>query len=74
MDKKNFAFGKKNFLMLAIKMVIVIIGFVMMSGGGSDESTFNNDIFSPLRIRIAPLICLIGYVSIIYAIICKPKD
>lgn len=72
MNKRNYAFGKANFLMLAAGMLIVIIGFCLMSGGGSDESTFNESIFSTQRIKVAPVVCLVGFVSMIYAILHKP--
>lgn len=74
MDKRNFAFDKMNFLLVAVGMVIVIIGFILMSGGGSDETTFSPDIFSTRRIKVAPVVCFLGFISIIYAIIRKPKD
>ena len=74
MDKKNFAFDKVNFILLAVSMVVVIIGFVLMSGGGSTEEAYDPSIFSPMRIKVAPVVCLLGFVSMIYAIIRKPKD
>lgn len=74
MDKRNFAFDKTNFLLVAVGMVIVIIGFILMSGGGSDENTFSPDIFSVRRVKVAPVVCFLGFISIIYAIIRKPKD
>lgn len=74
MDKKNFAFGKTNFILLAVSMVVVIIGFVLMSGGGSNETTYDPSIFDARHIKVAPLVCFIGFVSMIYAIIRKPKD
>ena len=74
MDKKNFAFGKMNFILLAVSMVVVIIGFVLMSGGGSNETTYDPSIFDARHIKVAPLLCFIGFVSMIYAIIRKPKD
>ena len=74
MDKINFAFGKFNFILLAVGMLVVIIGFILMSGPGSTESSFNADIFSPMRVKVAPVVCFVGFVSIIYAIIHKPKD
>ncbi len=55
-------------------MLVVIIGFILMSGSGSTETTFNPEIFSPMRIKVAPVVCFIGFVSIIFAIIHKPKD
>lgn len=74
MDKRNFAFDKTNFVLLAIGMLIVIVGFILMSGSGSDEHVFSPEIFSARRIKVAPIVCFIGFVSIIYAIIRKPKD
>ncbi len=55
-------------------MLVVILGFILMSGAGSDESVFDNDIFSVRRIKVAPVVCFIGFISIIYAIIRKPAD
>lgn len=74
MDKRNYAFDKTNFILLAVGMLVVILGFILMSGAGSDESVFNNDIFSVRRIKVAPVVCFIGFNSIIYAIIRKPAD
>ena len=74
MDKKNLAFDKMNFILLAIGMAIVIIGFLLMSGAGSTEHSFDADIFSTRRIVVAPTVTLIGFLSIIYAVIRKPKD
>lgn len=73
-DKKNYAFGKMNFILLAVSMLIVIIGFILMSGANSDETEFNEGIFSPMRIKVAPVVCFIGFVSMIYAIVHKNKD
>ncbi len=73
MDKRNLAFGRSNFIMLGFGMIIVIIGFILMSGPGSTETEFNPDIFSAMRIKVAPVVCFIGFVSMIYAIIYRPK-
>lgn len=70
----NFAFDKKNYLLLAIGMLIIIVGFILMSGPGSSENTFNPDIFSAKRIKVAPAVCLFGFVFIMYAIMHKPAD
>ena len=74
MDKRNYGFDKINFILIAVGMVIVILGFILMSGGGSDESVFDADIFSVRRIKVAPVVCFIGFISIVYAIIRKPKN
>ena len=55
-------------------MAIVVVGFILMSGGGSTEEAYNPDIFSARRIKVAPAVCLLGFVSMIYAVIRKPKD
>ena len=74
MDKKILAFDKINFILLAVGMVIVLIGFVLMAGGESTDTQYDPEIFSTLHIKVAPVVCVIGFVSIIYAIIRKPKD
>lgn len=74
MDKKDFAFDKINFILLAIGMVIVVIGFLLMIGPNTTDTTFEPDIFSARRIKVAPLVCLFGFVSIIYAVVRKPKE
>ena len=74
MDKKNLPFDKVNFILLAVGMAVVILGFILMSGGGSTEQTFSPEVFSTMRIKVAPVVCFVGFVSIIYAIIRKPKD
>ncbi len=74
MDKKNLAFTKTNFILLAVGMIIVIIGFILMSGGESTDHYFDPEVFSVRRIKVAPVVTLIGFLSIIYAIIYKPKN
>lgn len=74
MDKKYFAFDRMNFILLAIGMAVVIVGFILMSGSSSTENNYDPDIFSPRRIKVAPVVCLIGFVSMIYAVMRKPKD
>lgn len=74
MDKKNFAFDKVNFILLAVSMAIVVIGFLLMVGPNSTDTTFEPDIFSARRIKVAPIVCLFGFVMMIYAVVRKPKD
>lgn len=74
MDKKHFAFDKTNFLLLAIGMVVIIIGFLLMSGSGSSETAFNPDIFSVRRVKVAPIVCFAGFIFMIYGILRKPAD
>ena len=55
-------------------MVIVVIGLVMMSGASSDTTQYNPEIFSAMRIKVAPVVCFVGFVSIIAGIMYRPKQ
>ena len=70
----NFAFDKKNYVLLAIGMLVVIVGLILMSGSGSSEGVFNPDIFSATRIKVAPLVSLAGFVFIVFAILHRPSQ
>ena len=74
MEKRDFAFSKANYVLLAIGMVVVVVGFLLMSGSGSTETAYDPDIFSARRIKVAPLVCLAGFVSMIYAVVYRPKN
>ena len=63
-----------NFILIAVGMLIVIIGFILMSGAGTDDHSFNPEIYNAMRVKLSPVVCFIGFVSIVYAIIRKPKD
>lgn len=73
--KTNFIFGRKNYKWLFIGLVFIAVGFILMSGGGSDDpNVFNPEIFNFRRIRLAPTLVLIGFGIQIYAIFCAPED
>ena len=74
MNRENFAFGKINFILLAVGVLVIILGFILMSGSSSTETTFNPEIFRATRIKVAPIVCVIGFVSIIFGIMKKPND
>ncbi|MBQ2209445.1 MAG: DUF3098 domain-containing protein [Prevotella sp.] len=74
MNKRDLAFDKVNYILLAIGMAVVVLGFLLMSGSGSTETAYDPDIFSARRIKVAPVVCLIGFVSMIYAVVRRPKD
>ena len=74
MEKRDFAFDKVNYILLAVGMAVVVLGFLLMSGNGSTETTYDPDIFSARRIKVAPLVCLAGFVSMIYAVVRRPKE
>ena len=71
MEKKDFAFGRMNFILLAAGMLVVIIGFILMSGSSTTDDAYNPDIFSTRRIVVAPIVCLLGFLSMIYAVVHK---
>ena len=78
MEKNSFAFGKKNYILIAASVVLIIIGFILMSGGnGNDPALFYPDIFSPVRIKLAPVVVMAGFILMICAILVndrKPDD
>lgn len=75
MAKKDFAFGRENFILIGIAVAVIIIGFVLMSGGGSkDGVSFNPEIFSTRRIVVAPLVTFVGFALMIVGILKKSKD
>ena len=74
MSKKDFAFDRTNYILLAVGMVIIIAGFILMAGSGSSETAFNPDIFSVRRIKLAPVVCFVGFLFMIYGIMHKPSD
>ena len=57
MDKSKLAFGRINYILLVVGVAIVVIGFILMSGGTSTKEMFNPEVFSPTRIKVAP--CLL---------------
>jgi hypothetical protein len=78
MDNKNrnkrFLFGSKNYKLLLISIVILLIGFFLMSGGGSNDPTkFNLEIYNFRRIRLAPTLVIIGFLFSIFSILSRNK-
>ena len=74
-ENKNFVFGKDNYIFIIGGFVLTLIGFVLMMGGASeDPNVFNADeIFSPIRITVAPFLVILGYGIVIYGIMKKRK-
>ncbi|MEL0454973.1 DUF3098 domain-containing protein [Flavobacteriaceae bacterium SZ-1-7] len=71
--KPTFVFGKKNYKFMFIGLAVIALGFILMAGGGSDDpNVFNPEIFSWRRIRLAPLVVLVGFGFEIYAILLNP--
>ena len=73
--KSDFIFGKKNYKWLFIGLAFIAIGFILMSGGGSDDpNVFDESIFSWRRIRLAPTLVIIGFGIQVYAILLNPNS
>lgn len=74
-NMEGFALGKENLKLMVIGLVIIVIGFLLMTGGkASSPSVFNSEIFSFRRITLAPMVVLFGFLFEIYAIMKKPKS
>ena len=68
-------FSKKNYLLFLVGVGIILLGYVLMAGGGSDDpNVFNPAIFDAQRITVAPMVCVLGFVTIIVAIMWRPKQ
>jgi len=73
-QKSEFLFDKINYKILLIGIVVIAVGFILMSGGGSDDpKVFNEAVFNFRRIRLAPTVVLIGFGITIYSIFKSPK-
>ncbi|MGG7034024.1 MAG: DUF3098 domain-containing protein [Flavobacterium sp.] len=73
-NKPEFLFDKTNYKILLIGLAVIAFGFILMSGGGSDDpNVFNEEIFNFRRIRLAPTTVLIGFGITIYSIFKNPK-
>ncbi|MDN3678178.1 DUF3098 domain-containing protein [Flavobacterium paronense] len=73
-QKPDFLFDTVNYKFLLIGIGVIVLGFILMSGGGSDNpKVFSEDVFSWRRIRLAPTVVLIGFGITIYSIFKKSK-
>lgn len=73
-NKPEFLFDKVNYKILLVGLAVIALGFILMSGGGSDNpNVFNEDIFNFRRIRLAPTLVLIGFGITVYSILKNPK-
>lgn len=69
----NFVFGKRNYTIMFIGLAVIALGFILMSGGGSDDpNVFNEEIYNFRRIRLAPTLVLLGFGIQVYAILVNP--
>ncbi len=74
-ETMEFVFGKKNYLFMGLGVVLIILGLVLLSGGGSENpAEFSEAIFNTRRMKVAPVVMLAGFVLEIYAIMYRPKQ
>ncbi|MEN9488865.1 MAG: hypothetical protein RL494_1130 [Bacteroidota bacterium] len=72
--EQGFLFEKVNYKILLLGIAVIALGFILMSGGGSDDpNVFNKEVFSFRRIKLAPTMVLIGFGITIYSILKNPK-
>jgi hypothetical protein len=72
--KQEFLFSATNYKILIIGLVVIALGFILMSGGANENpNVFNEDVYSFRRIRLAPTVVLIGFGITIYSILVKSK-
>ncbi len=69
----KFPFSKINFILMGVAFAVIVLGFVLMYGS-STEVAFNPDVFSFRRVTVAPIVCMLGFVIMIVAIMWKPKN
>ena len=73
-NEKEFLFGKRAYRIMGIGIALIVLGFVLMTGGGSDDpNVFNPEMYSPLRIRVAPTLVLAGFAVLVLAILATKK-
>ena len=73
-ENKGFGIAKENYKFFLAGVVLIVVGYLLMMGGGSDDpNVFNPEIFSFRRITLAPLVCLAGFATIMVAIMRRPK-
>jgi len=71
-EKESFALSAKNYKVMLIGIAVVVLGFILMIGGGTeDPMEFSEELFSFRRITLAPIVVVIGYVVIFYSILKK---
>ena len=75
-NKRNFqlAFGPVNYILMAVGILVLALGYILLSGGGSDDpNTFNPEMFDSRRLTLAPILIVLGFAVEIFAIMFKNK-
>ena len=71
----DFAFSKKNYILLFVGLAFMASGLILMVGGGSEDPTqFSDEIFNTTRLTIAPILIAAGFIIEIFAVMHKGKE
>lgn len=76
-NNQRMPFSAKNYALMAVGVLVIVVGFILMSGGGEHTATeFDSSIYSTRRITIAPIVVIVGFVIEIFAIMLRfnPKN
>ena len=73
-NQNALVFSKINYILLAVGVAIVILGFILLSGNSSTPQRFDPEIFNTMHIKVAPMVCLFGFLFIIVAILWHKND
>lgn len=71
----SFVFGKTNYIIMIVGVVLLLLGYILLAGGGSDDpNVFNPEMFNGRRLYAAPIFIILGLVTEIVAIMYRPKN
>ena len=75
MKEEKFLFQRDNYILFGIGLAFIILGFILMTGGGSDDpQIYNEELFNSQRIILSPLLIVVGFVIEVFAILRRPKS
>ncbi|MAB84655.1 MAG: hypothetical protein CL856_02170 [Cryomorphaceae bacterium] len=75
MKEEKFLFQRENYILFGIGLAFIILGFILMTGGGSDDpQIYNEELFNSRRIILSPLLIVVGFVIEVFAILRRPKS
>jgi len=74
-EKVEFAFGRQNYILMFVGIAFLLVGYLLMVGGGSDDpKVFSAEIFDFQRLTLAPILLVIGFIIELFAIMKRPKQ
>ncbi|MFL2566468.1 MAG: DUF3098 domain-containing protein [Schleiferiaceae bacterium] len=75
MKEEKFLFQRENYILFGVGLAFIILGFILMTGGGSDDpQIYNEELFNSRRIILSPLLIVVGFVIEVFAILRRPKS